>query len=62
MILMHFDLLRKPPSTVSIYADECGLLVLTVLVTSAILPKKFFGRMKIYRVFVNTRYILVFLK
>ena len=38
-----FDLLRNSPSTVSIYADECELLVLTALVTSARLSKnKFF--------------------
>ena len=34
-----FDLLRNSPSTVSIYADECELLVLTALLTSARLSK-----------------------
>ena len=38
----HFDLLRNSPSTVSIYADECELLVLPALVTSASLSKNKF--------------------
>ena len=42
----HFDLLRKPPSTVPMYADECGLLVLAAPLTSASLSKnKFFDRL-----------------
>ena len=43
----HFDLLRKPPSTVPMYADEFGLLVLAAPLTSASLSKnKFFARLK----------------
>ena len=30
----RFDLLRKPPPTVSLYADGCGLLVLKAPLTS----------------------------
>ena len=42
----HFDLLRKPPPTVSIYADRCGLLVLKPPLTSVSLSKnKFFDRL-----------------
>ncbi len=37
-----FDLLCNSPSTVSTYADECELLVLTALVTSVSLPKNLF--------------------
>ena len=39
-IARHFDLLRNSPSTVSAYADEGELLVLTDSLTSASLPKK----------------------
>jgi hypothetical protein len=41
-----FALLRNLPSTVSVYADECKLLVFCVSLTSASLPKnKFFDRL-----------------
>lgn len=35
----HFDLLRNSPSTVSIYADECELLVFGASLTSVSLSK-----------------------
>jgi len=35
----RFDLLRNSPSTVSTYADECELLVLTALLTYVSLSK-----------------------
>ena len=42
-----FDLLRNSPSTVSIYADECELLVLGSPLTSVSLSKnEFFDRLK----------------
>ena len=43
----HFDLLRKPSSTVPPYADELGLLVLATPLTSVNLSKiKFFDRLR----------------
>ena len=42
LLRRHFDLLRNTPSTVSTYADECVLLVLTTLVISASLSKNLF--------------------
>ena len=42
-----FDLQRNSPSTVSIYADECELLVFVPLLTSVSLSKnKFFDRLR----------------
>ena len=42
-----FDLQRNSPSTVSIYADECELLVFVPLLTSVSLSKnKFFDRLQ----------------
>ena len=42
----HFDLLRKPDSTVPMYADESGLLVFGAPLTSGSLSKnKFFDRL-----------------
>jgi len=38
----RFDLLRNSPSTVSTYADECELLVLTALLTYVSLSKNKF--------------------
>ena len=42
----HFALLRNSPSTVSIYADECELLVFDASLTSARVSKnRFFDRL-----------------
>ena len=44
----HFDLLRKPLSTVPMYADEIALLVLAAPLTSASLSKNlFFDRLSL---------------